>query len=376
MKVAAVISEFNPFHNGHKYLVDKIKSEYADCVVAIMSGNFVQRGDIAITDKFERAQAALDNGCDLVVELPTTFALSSAQRFAQGGVAIANALGADILCFGAENDDISLLCKVADAFDDETFNENLKELLNNGEYYPKAVSLSMEKTFGKNFSDILSTANNTLAIEYIKALKGTKLSPVAIKREGAQHDCEETSSNIASATHIRNLIREGKDCSSFTNMKIEDFTDIKKLETVILYRLRTMTPDELSNLPDVSEGLHNRIADCANSSNSLEELFDKLKTKRYTLARLRRTVMYALLNITKDDMKMKVSYIRVLGMNNNGAKLLKNASLPLICKYPQDVKALSNKAQKQFSIDLKAGKVFSLCRKEPYNELKKRIIKV
>lgn len=376
MKVAAVISEFNPFHNGHKYLVDKIKSEYADCIIAIMSGNFVQRGDIAITDKFERAQAALDNGCDLVVELPTTFALSSAQRFAQGGVAIANALGADMLCFGTEDENIDMLKMIANVTESKDFSDLIRYYLADGQYYPKAFENSINGTLGEQYSSLVRKPNNTLAIEYIRALKNTHLTPVAIKREGAQHDCEETSSNIASATHIRNLIREGKDCSSFTNMKIEDFTDIKKLETVILYRLRTMTPDELSNLPDVSEGLHNRIADCANSSNSLEELFDKLKTKRYTLARLRRIVMYAVLNITKDDMKMKVSYIRVLGMNNNGAKLLKNASLPLICKYPQDVKALSNKAQKQFSIDLKAGKVFSLCRKEPYNELKKRIIKV
>ncbi len=379
MKIASVICEFNPFHNGHKYLIDKIKSEHADCVIAIMSGNFVQRGDVAIVDKYKRAETALKNGCDLVVELPTVFALSSAERFAKGGVAIAEALNSDILCFGAENDDINKLKTISHIFYDDNFKEKLKKYLSNGEYYPKAVNKSVADSLGDDYADILNGANNTLAIEYIKALEKTDISPVAIKRKGASHDSSITSENIASATHIRNLIRENENYDSFVKDTVEYFTDIKKLETAILYRLKTMSKQEIENLPDVSEGLHNRIFECAKNNNSLEELFADLKTKRYTLARLRRIVMYALLGITKDDMKENALYIRVLGMNNNGTKLLKNSRLPLVCKFPQDYNTLSEEARRMLDIDLKAGEIFSLSvtSSNSYtSELKRKLIKI
>jgi len=379
LRVAAVICEFNPFHNGHKYLIDKIKSEYADCVIAIMSGNFVQRGDVAITDKFTRTKAALENGCDLVVELPTVFALSSAEYFAKGGVELAQALNADMLCFGAENDDIKTLSDIADAFCDDNFKETFKKYMGNGSYYAKAVSESIKEVLSYKHSEILSKPNNTLAIEYIKALKGTSITPIAIKRNGADHDSDVTSKNIASATHIRNLIQESKEYDSFTSMDIINYSDIKKLETAILYKLRTMSKDELENLPDVNEGLHNRIFDCCRKSNSLEELFDNLKTKRYTLARLRRIVIYALLDITKYDIQEKVKYIRVLGMNDSGAKLLSNATLPLICRVANDYSTLNIDAKKMFDIDIKANDVFFLSStgsKKYENELASQIIKI
>ena len=374
--VAAIISEFNPFH---KFLVDKVKSEHADLVIAIMSGNFVQRGDIAITDKFKRTKAALQNGCDLVVELPTVFALSSAEKFAKAGVQIANALGADILCFGAENDDIEKLIAVSDVFDDDKFKAKLKEYLSKGGYYPKAVSMATEELYSKEYADILSGANNTLAIEYIKALKNTSISPVAIKRNGSDHDSDVVCGNIASATHIRNLIKEQSQYDSFTNMTIDSYTDIQKFETAILYKLRTMTKDEIENLPDVSEGLHNRIFDCARNSNSLEELYADLKTKRYTLARLRRIVMCAFLGITKELQNSDATYVRVLGMNDKGSRLLSTCKLPLMCKYPQDYNKLSDSAKLVYDIDIKAGELFPLAivkGDNSYNELKSQIVKI
>ncbi|MBQ8861082.1 MAG: nucleotidyltransferase family protein [Ruminococcus sp.] len=378
MRIACVICEFNPFHNGHKYLIDRIKSEYADCVIAIMSGNFVQRGDVAIVDKYQRAETALKNGCDLVVELPTVFALSSAEHFAKGGVAIADALNSDILCFGAEYDNIETLKAIAEATETDDFKAKLKEHLANGEYYPKAVYNSVANLLGNKTAEILNGANNTLAIEYIKALNKTSISPIAIKRKGASHDSNVTFENIASATHIRNLIRENKNFNFYTESIIEYFTHINKLETAILYKLKTMSKNEIENLPDVSEGLHNRIFECARNSNSLEELFDSLKTKRYTLARLRRIVIYALLGITKDDMNNDSLYIRVLGMNDKGSKLLKNSKLPLVCKFPQDYNALNKRAKRMLDIDLKSGEVFSLSVSDPSlytSELKRKIIK-
>ncbi len=379
MKVAGVICEFNPFHNGHKYLIEKVKSEYADCVVAIMSGNFVQRGDVAITDKYERTKAALQGGCDLVVELPTAFALSSAERFAKGGVDIAKALSCDMLCFGAENDDTDKLSKIADAFLDETFISKLKDNLSLGEYYPKAVSNAIHSTLGEEYSQLLSGANNTLGVEYIKALKGSSISPVAIKRLGVQHDSDKTHNNIASATHIRSLIKEEKNISDFTDMVFSDYADISELESAILYKLRTMSKDEIENLPDVCEGLHNRIFDCARNSNSLEELFSNLKTKRYTLSRLRRIIMCAILNISKDIVSTDAGYVRVLGMTQKGSTLLKNCKLPIVCNFPQDYEKLDNKNKALFDIDIQANNVFSLSKvksKDFSNEFQRRIIKI
>ncbi|MBQ2971402.1 MAG: nucleotidyltransferase family protein [Ruminococcus sp.] len=379
MKTAAIICEFNPFHNGHKYLIDKVKSEHADCVVAIMSGNFVQRGDVAITDKFERAKTALENSCDLVVELPTVFALSSAERFAKGAVQISDALNADILAFGAENDDISTLSRLSELFYDESFNLKVKEYLINGEYYPKAVSCAVSEIYGDDYAEILSGANNTLAIEYIKVLKETSISPVAIKRIGASHDSFESSNNIASATHIRKLIQTNQNYEDFVAEKVPYHTNIKNLETAILYKLKTMSKEEIEKLPDVTEGLHNRVFESARYSNSLEELYTNLKTKRYTLARLRRIVMCALLSITKDDVSNDAQYIRVLGMSQKGATLLSGAKLPLVCKFPQDYDKLNDTARNIIDFDLKAGDIFSLacddsgCYK---NELKRKLIKI
>ena len=378
MKVAGVISEFNPFHNGHRYLIEKIKSEHADCVVAIMSGNFVQRGDVAITDKYERAKAALQGGCDLVVELPTIFALSSAERFAKGGVDIAKALSCDILCFGAENDDINKLTEIADVFSDEDFKSKLKENLSAGEYYPKAVSYAIYSILGEEYAQALSGANNTLAVEYIKALKNTDISPVAIKRLGVEHDSDKTYKNIASATFIRSLIKENKSYSDYTDIELSDYADINELETAILYKLRTMSKDDIEKLPDVAEGLHNRIFECARKSNSLEEFYSNLKTKRYTLSRLRRIVVCALLNITKESTCGDVSYVRVLGMTQKGSTLLKNCTLPIVCNFPNDYEKLDDKSKALFDIDIQANSIYSLAKvksKDFTNEFQRRIIK-
>lgn len=364
MKIAAVICEFNPFHNGHKYLLETIKNNHADAIVAIMSGSFMQRGDIAITNKYKRAECALKNGCDLVVELPTVFAVSSAENFAKGGVDIAKALGVDMLCFGAEDDNTENLQIIADIFSNGDFCIKLKSYIANGEYYPKAVSMAINEILGQEYADILNKPNNTLAVEYIKALKGSKISPVSIKRSGADHDSDITSSDIASATHIRNLILNNGSYLKYTDMIIDNPASISRLETAILYRLKTMSKDELSTIADVSEGLHNRISECAKRSSSLEELYDNLKTKRYTLARIRRIVMCALLNITKEDANDHAQYVRVLGMNSVGAQILKNSNLPVLAKIKQDFEKLDIKAKKQFDIDARASEIHALALKE------------
>lgn len=379
MKIASVICEYNPFHNGHKYLIDTIKNEHADAVIAIMSGNFVQRGDVAIVDKYKRAEFALKSGCDLVVELPAVFAVSSAENFAKGGVDIAKSLNADMLCFGAENDTIDKLMTIAEIFENDKFCEKLKNNINKGDYYPKAVSNTVQEVLGAEYEEILSKPNNTLAIEYIKALKNSGISPVAIKRVGADHDSDITTKNIASATHIRNLVYSNNEYGDFTDMDISNPAHITNIESAILYKLRTMTKEEFSTLADTDEGLYNRLYDCAMISNSLEELYSNIKTKRYTLARIRRIVICALLGISKDLKNQSAQYVRVLGMNDTGAQLIRNSKLPVIAKVRQDYDRLSDIAKQQFDIDVRASKIYSLAQNhkaEVLNDFASKIIKI
>ena len=174
MKASGIICEYNPFHKGHKHQIDVIKSKSENPIVAIMSGNFTQRGDIAVIDKFKRTEIALDNGVDLVIELPAVYAVSSAENFAKAGVKIAQALGVtENLCFSAEEKNTDLLFEIANAFDREDFNSKVKEFMDNGDYYPIAVQKAVEVTVSKDAADTVTKANNILSVEYLKALKNT-----------------------------------------------------------------------------------------------------------------------------------------------------------------------------------------------------------
>lgn len=360
MKTAAVICEFNPFHNGHKYIIDTIKKNFADRVLCIMSGSFVQRGDAAICDKYQRTEAALNGGADIVVELPTVFATANAQSFAKGAVDIAKAMGVDMLCFGVQDADIDTIKDVAYAFDDEGFKLCIKEHIKNGMYYPKAIELATKSFLTNKHSEALSDPNFTLAVEYVKALKNSDISPVAIKRTGTSHDSDSAFGNIASASLIRRMIRENQNYSKYTCMDVKNPAFLDNIESAVMYRLKTMTKEEFERLPDVSEGLQNRIYDCVRKYNSLNELLEALKTKRYIMARLRRIIICAMLNITKDDVNTNAKYVRVLGMNDYGAKLLNKCKLPVVAKTASDVRKLDDEAKRMFDIDVRASEVFSL----------------
>lgn len=366
MKASAIICEYNPFHNGHKYQIDVIKKSSDNPVVAIMSGDFTQRGDIALIDKFKRTEVALNNGVDLVVELPTVYAVSSAQSFAKAGVQIAQALGvAENLCFSAEESNRDLLFDIANAFEKEDFNSKIKEFMDNGDYYPIAVQKAVEITVSKEAGDAVTKANNILSVEYLKALKGTDIKPMIIERIGVEHDCEDCNGNITSASNIRKMVSEngGEILSFIPKCDKELFknpANIDSLEKVILYRLRTMSIEDIKNLPDVNEGLENRIYESVKNSTSLQQLIDSIKTKRYTRARIRRIIICAFLGITKDMLSIDVPYIRVLGFNKKGAELLKYANLPLITNVSDGYKSLDETAKKIFDVDLLASDLYSL----------------
>lgn len=371
MSRAAVICEFNPFHNGHKFLLEKIKSDFRDEVVCIMSGSFVQRGDVAITNKYERTKAALQNGADIVVELPTVYAVSSAQVFADNGVRIASALNCERLYFGAENS-ISDLKEVGSLLENKLINDKIRRLMKDGQYYPKALSSAV----GENHAKILEQPNNILALEYIKACQKYGILPIVIPRKGVNHDDNTIVDNIASGSKIREMIENGEAYKLLTPMEIDHPCYLKSIEPAILYRLKTITAEELCHVADVSEGLEYRIIEAAKQYNSLSEIYNAVKTKRYTMARIRRIIISAFLNITQDMQNTPVPYVRVLGIKAGLEGLLKGAKLPLIVKTKADYDDLNHIAKEIFNVDLRACEAMNIAKGgEPLNEFTQQIIK-
>ena len=317
MKIAGIIAEYNPFHNGHQYQILKTREAGATHIVSVMSGNCVQRGEIALCDKHTRAQAAIKGGADLVLELPVPFSLGTAPDFAKAGVEILSKLGCvDMLSFGSECGNIDELINLADKID--TLSENdIKSAMAKGLTYPAAIASLLDEGRG----ELLNGANNTLAIEYLKAIKGASITPFTVKRT-TPHDSDELNTNFASASHIREVIRRGGDAGSFTPMALTkaDVTDMKNIEPAILYRLAMMTKDDFADVP-YTDGFESRLFEASRNAATLNELYDRVKTKNITHARVRRAVMLASLGITKKDMQ-SVPYARILAMNTRGAEVL------------------------------------------------------
>jgi len=391
--VLGIIAEYNPFHNGHlHHLNESKKLTNSDSCIAIMSGNFTQRGEVSIVDKWEKAKMALDNGVDLVIELPTLYAISSAENFASGAIKILNSLGiVDYISFGSEAKDISVLDDIANvlAFEPPQYKTLLSHELARGEAFPKARENAMMMYLNdvRRFANVLSSPNNILGIEYLKALKRqkSKIQPITIKREGSKYN-ETTiprTSRFASATAIRNLCKSNDDITplqrflpeaSFDileeNIKKGTFVkDISLFDKEIIYTLRKMSTDQIANLPDVSEGLEFAFKNAANQCNSVVELLSIINTKRYTKTRLQRILLYAILGITKKDMEMSLNttpYVRVLGFNDKGQELLsqiskKNRKLEIITSVKKFMDKKSNENLKlMMNKDIWATDVYTI----------------
>lgn len=366
MNICGIIAEYNPFHNGHKLHIEQTREKFgATHIVAVMSGNFTQRGDIAIADKYARAETALKNGVDLVIELPLPYALASAEQFARGAVFLLEALGCvDMLSFGSECGDIDLLSETAGAVLYAQQTEEFYSLMRRGDSFPTALQKTIEKNYEKEIMDALTTPNNTLAVEYLKALGelGSYITPVTIARSGAAHDDEKSSENIASASKIRRLILSGKGADEYLP---EPFTaetaDIRRLETAILAKLRTMSKSEIEKAPNVFIGLENRIYKAARVSRSLAELYLLTKTKRYTMARIRRIILSCFLGVRKSDLKGEPAYVHILGMNARGREILSAANLTI----PADtsLKSLAEKGERerrQAHLEAEGGDLYAL----------------
>ncbi len=339
----AVISEFNPFHNGHKYLLEKAKALTGEPVIAVMSGSFTQRGEVAIESKFKRAETALKNGADLVVELPTVYAVANAQRFAWCGVEIAKSFDCvNYLAFGCESDDLRMLINAAEAIEDDKVKRVIAEEMSNGNYYPRAVEKAVREVFGAETADMVSTPNNILAVEYLRNLRNSNIKPLPIKRVGAEHDSKEVSGEFASASQIRSLLRNSENAEKYLPVVPESITYPENLERAILYKLRSMEAEDFKKLPDVNEGLENRIINAVKRYNSVKEIIDEIKTKRYTHARIRRIITCAFLDITEELQNTPVEYVRILGFNKVGAELIRTCKLEVVTSVAKAMKSSEN----------------------------------
>ena len=328
MKITGIICEYNPLHLGHKKQIDIIRSaEPEGGIVCLMSGNFVQRGMPAIFDKMVRAKAAIQAGADLVLELPTIYALSSAEGFAAGGIKILSPF-CDTLCFGAENADTAHLMALAKALLSEEFSAALRIELDKGLSFPAARQAALD-AMGLD-TTALALPNNILAVEYCKAIvaQGASLTPMVIHREGSYHDLSPDREN-PSATALRLLIEQRGSWESYVpDATYFDGAIVHKLqqaENAILYRLRTMTDADFEALPYGSEGLWRKLMHAARSEATLEDIISAVKSKRYTRTRIDRMILCAFLGITQQLLSSSPPYVRVLALNDKGREILKQA---------------------------------------------------
>lgn len=371
-KVLGIVAEYNPFHNGHLYHLEKSKEDTGSkYTVAIMGGNFTQRGSTSLIDKWSKAEVAIQCGVDLVLELPVLYATSSAENFAEGSIKILDSLKVvDYISFGAETANIEILNKCADVLyrEPRRYKTLLSHELKKGLSFPKARenALMMYLNDIRTYTNVLSSPNNILGIEYLKALMKLKsnIEPVSISRFEAGYNDLSYTGNIASSTAIRNIIKNNgfqalqnlMPAPSYTtlvnNLKAGHIVpDISVFEKEIIYNLRKMETEEIAELQDVSEGLEFAIKNAANSCNSIVEFLNIIKSKRYTTTRLQRILLYALLGITKKDIdisKKTQPYIRVLGLNKKGKFLISeiakaNPKLEIITSVKRFTDKNSNK---------------------------------
>lgn len=387
MKISSIIAEYNPMHNGHIYHINKAKEITSpDAIVCVMSGNYVQRGIPAIVDKWSRAKTALASGVDLVIELPVLYSLSSAEFFAFGAISLLNSLGViDSVCFGSEIGDLNCILSISSILNDEPkrFKELLQHYLNMGYTYPSSRSKALfdyAKEANLYFSDdlqkTLNLSNNILAIEYCKSLIKLKsnIKPYTVKRQGGAYNSEKLDSLFSSATAIRKYIKNNNSlielkehipdsCYNMLNIYKNnniDFVFEDSMFDFIKYK-NFVSKHDIETLPDVSEGLHNRIDNAFNSSDDFNSLIENIKTKRYTYTRISRILCQYFVGFEKYDTKALRSipcpYARILGFNDVGIKVLKEikkkSTIPVYVKLPKrfdDVMLLDIQATRTYSL--------------------------
>ncbi|HIT87583.1 MAG TPA: nucleotidyltransferase [Candidatus Coprocola pullicola] len=385
MKILGIVAEYNPFHKGHAYQIQKAKElTKADAVIVVMSGNFVQRGEPALLDKWTRSHMALLNGADIVVELPVLYATASAEYFAHSAVKLFDDMGiVTDICFGSEIGSIEPLERIASLLLQEPpcFCSALKTELEKGVSYASARCTALAKIFPES-QNILSHPNNILAIEYIKALKklNSTILPHTICRKGADyHSTDISSSTMASASAIRNALLEKnknyihhipKNCHSLFLDALEKGIApifLKDFTQAFHYSIRTKSADEIANIFEVTEGLENRIFKALNKYYEITDILSFVKTKRYSYTKIQRILLHILLNIQKDDVLFfnhtgYIPYIRILGFRKESQSILglckKYASIPILTNLKNADTILDARAKRMLNFDTKATDIY------------------
>ena len=337
MKSVGIICEYNPFHNGHLYHINKVKEMFPNYpIILIMSSSFTERGEVSIINKFDKAKIALNCGVDLVVELPFVFSTQSADIFAKGSISLLDHLNCEYLVFGSESNNVDTLKELAKIqLKSKKYDELVKKYMNNGINYPTAMNKALIDLGGKN----IKNPNDLLGLSYIKEIikNNYNITPVSIKRTNDYHSLK-ANSKISSASAIRNLIKNKKRFKkyvpniSYKYINKNNF-DIKLFE---LLKYKINSDSDLSVYQTVDEGIENRITKYINSVATLDELISRIKTKRYTYNKISRMLIHILCNFTKEEANKfkEITYIRVLGFNNKGKTYLntikKSSTIPII----------------------------------------------
>ena len=377
MKTAGIICEYNPFHRGHAWQIGEARRLLGaeTAIICAMSGDFVQRGDFAVMRAHARAEAAVRGGANLVLELPLPWAISSAEGFARGGVAVLEAAGlVDTLVFGSECGDTMRLRRTAAALLSGDFSEKLRERLAEGTSFAAAREAAARELIGDS-ADVLREPNDILGVEYCKALlqSGSTIAPLALPRKAVGHN-DGAAAGFASASHIRELLVRGEDASSFLTEESAAVyarereagrapVTMANAERAMLSRLRMMDEKDFARYDGGNEGLYRRFADVARTAPSIDALLSAVKTKRYAYARLRRLLLAAYLGVAAEDVPQRMPYLRVLAFNERGRALLKRmkqtARVPVLIRSA-DVRALDAPAQRLFTLTARAEDQYAL----------------
>ncbi len=377
MKTAGIICEFNPLHRGHIYLMEQWRSSVGEetAVICVMSGNYVQRGEPALLRKHARAEAAVRSGADLVLELPTAWALSSAEGFARAGVSLLTATGVtDTLLFGSECGELSSLQLLAQTLEEINGNDFRRQMYSSGEHYAAVQQELLTKELGEERASLLRQPNNVLAVEYLKALQWSNslLQPCTVLRSGAGHHQLAPQGESCSAGALRHMALRGEEICTYLPEAMAEMwqrecaagrapVQMENMERSVLSKLRSMNEEDFIPYDGGQEGLHHRFYQAVQNAVSVEQLLQQVKTRRYPMARLRRMLLRAYLGL--EAVTVPPAYLRVLACNAKGRTLLremkKKAALPVLTK-PADVRRLGEAALSMFQSESRCTDLYVL----------------
>ncbi len=350
MKITVLTTEYNPLHNGHVYHIRKTREHFPDnYLVGVMSGSFTLRGEPAILDKFTRARHAILAGLDAVIELPAFSSFLNGELFAKSSMSIAKLIDADSISFGSECGNVNELVELNDVLENpsDDFQSVFQSNMAEGKSYPRSLCETFSTLYpDKPYADILNEPNNNLALMYLKAIKDSVITPFTVKRSDTGFHSDTPTQNLLSASGIRKKLLSGNtQCLSeflpdfvLQDLLESNYSKLNDFSTLILFKLRTMPVEKLAEIFDVAEGLENRFVKCVNEVQTLDELLEKVKSKRYTLSRLKRILLCALFDVTKSKVNLleNLSYGRLLAVNKEKTDLLSHLkSHGIITRYSE-----------------------------------------